>query len=98
MSLATKGLSPCSIRFILGNRYEQSAGVTVDDSRPHSWEVAPGPVAGRDVRVETTDGALERRAVGVDALSGGLVLDDGHAGERVVHAGEVVHVRLAGQA
>lgn len=52
---------------------------------------------GRDVRVETADGVLERRAVGVDALSGGLVLDDGREGERVVHAGEVVHVRLAGQ-
>ncbi|NLE72381.1 MAG: 3-phosphoshikimate 1-carboxyvinyltransferase [Actinomycetales bacterium] len=30
----------------------RAAGVAVDDSRPHIWEVAPGPVAARDVRVE----------------------------------------------
>ncbi|WP_444662535.1 3-phosphoshikimate 1-carboxyvinyltransferase [Cellulomonas sp. CW35] len=30
----------------------RAAGVQVDDSRPAIWEVAPGPVAGRDVRVE----------------------------------------------
>ncbi|GAA2725915.1 3-phosphoshikimate 1-carboxyvinyltransferase [Cellulomonas aerilata] len=30
----------------------REAGVTVDDSRPALWEVAPGPIAGRDVRVE----------------------------------------------
>lgn len=30
----------------------RAAGVAVDDSRPHIWEVSPGPVAGRDVRVE----------------------------------------------
>lgn len=30
----------------------RAAGVTVDDSRPHIWEVAPGPVAAREVRVE----------------------------------------------
>lgn len=30
----------------------RAAGVTVDDSRPNTWAVAPGPVAGRDVRVE----------------------------------------------
>jgi len=52
---------------------------------------------GRDVRVGTAGGVLERRAVGVDAITGGLVLDDGSDGEWVVHAGEVVHVRLAGQ-
>ena len=52
---------------------------------------------GRDVRVETSDAVLARRALGVDALSGGLVLDDDADGERVVHAGEIVHVRLAGQ-
>lgn len=52
---------------------------------------------GRDVRVEMADAVLERRALGVDALSGGLVLDDGADGERVVHAGEIVRVRLAGQ-
>lgn len=30
----------------------RSAGVDVDDSRPHIWEVTRGAVAGRDVRVE----------------------------------------------
>jgi len=30
----------------------RAAGVHVDDSRPAIWEVAPGPVAARDVRVE----------------------------------------------
>lgn len=30
----------------------RAAGVAVDDSRPHIWEVAPGPVVARDVRVE----------------------------------------------
>jgi 3-phosphoshikimate 1-carboxyvinyltransferase len=30
----------------------REAGVRVDDSRPALWEVEPGPVAGRDVRVE----------------------------------------------
>jgi 3-phosphoshikimate 1-carboxyvinyltransferase len=30
----------------------REAGVRVDDSRPALWEVAAGPIAGRDVRVE----------------------------------------------
>jgi 3-phosphoshikimate 1-carboxyvinyltransferase len=30
----------------------RAAGVQVDDSRPAIWEVAPGRIAGRDVRVE----------------------------------------------
>lgn len=30
----------------------RAAGVAVDDSRPGIWQVEPGPVAGRDVRVE----------------------------------------------
>ncbi|OJV78973.1 MAG: 3-phosphoshikimate 1-carboxyvinyltransferase [Cellulomonas sp. 73-92] len=30
----------------------RAAGVTVDDSRPGIWRVAPGAIAGRDVRVE----------------------------------------------
>jgi 3-phosphoshikimate 1-carboxyvinyltransferase len=30
----------------------RGAGVQVDDSRPAIWEVAPGPIAARDVRVE----------------------------------------------
>jgi 3-phosphoshikimate 1-carboxyvinyltransferase len=30
----------------------RAAGVSVDDSRPGIWQVAPGAIAGRDVRVE----------------------------------------------
>ncbi len=30
----------------------RAAGATVDDSRPGIWQVAPGEIAGRDVRVE----------------------------------------------
>ena len=30
----------------------RAAGVEVDDSRPAIWQVSPGPIAGRDVRVE----------------------------------------------
>ena len=30
----------------------REAGVEVDDSRPAIWQVAPGPIAGREVRVE----------------------------------------------
>ncbi|WP_456789136.1 3-phosphoshikimate 1-carboxyvinyltransferase [Cellulomonas sp. P5_C5] len=30
----------------------REAGVEVDDSRPAIWQVAPGPIVGRDVRVE----------------------------------------------
>jgi len=30
----------------------REAGVEVDDSRPAIWQVSPGPIAGRDVRVE----------------------------------------------
>ncbi|NUU18403.1 3-phosphoshikimate 1-carboxyvinyltransferase [Cellulomonas humilata] len=30
----------------------REAGVVVDDSRPAIWQVSPGPIAGRDVRVE----------------------------------------------
>jgi 3-phosphoshikimate 1-carboxyvinyltransferase len=30
----------------------REAGVDVDDSRPAIWQVAPGPITGRDVRVE----------------------------------------------
>lgn len=30
----------------------RSAGVQVDDSRPHIWAVAPGPISGREISVE----------------------------------------------
>jgi BirA family biotin operon repressor/biotin-[acetyl-CoA-carboxylase] ligase len=53
-------------------------------------------VLGDDTR---GDGSTIRvRALGVDASSGALVVEDPAApsGERHVHAGEVVHVRLAG--
>jgi BirA family biotin operon repressor/biotin-[acetyl-CoA-carboxylase] ligase len=47
---------------------------------------------GRIVRIEYPDGRLDEvRALGVDAVSGGLVVE----GERIVHSGEIHHVRLA---
>lgn len=55
---------------------------------------------GRMVTLEAADGEAPepRRALGVDAASGALVVEDPAApgGERQVHAGEVVHVRLSG--
>ncbi len=56
---------------------------------------------GREVRVELPVGEpIEARALGVDALSGGLVLADRSApdGERTIVVGEVTRVRLADQA
>jgi BirA family biotin operon repressor/biotin-[acetyl-CoA-carboxylase] ligase len=52
---------------------------------------------GRDVRVEMPDGStIETRAVGVDAISGALLVEDekGPGGERELTAGEIVHVRF----
>jgi BirA family transcriptional regulator, biotin operon repressor / biotin---[acetyl-CoA-carboxylase] ligase len=52
---------------------------------------------GRGVRVEMPDGSsIEARAVGVDGLSGALLIEDPAAphGERELTAGEVVHVRF----
>ena len=52
---------------------------------------------GRIVRLEHPDGTVEHaRAVGVDAASGALVVENpaAPAGERHVHAADVVHVRL----
>jgi BirA family biotin operon repressor/biotin-[acetyl-CoA-carboxylase] ligase len=53
---------------------------------------------GRVVRLELPDGTAEDcRAVGVDAPSGGLVVEDPRSttGERIVHSAEIRHVRLA---
>jgi BirA family biotin operon repressor/biotin-[acetyl-CoA-carboxylase] ligase len=56
---------------------------------------------GRRVTLEAGDGApgAPVLALGVDAATGGLVVEDPAAdnGERVVHAGEVVRVRLAAE-
>ena len=52
---------------------------------------------GRQVELELPDGSHHRhRALGVDARSGGLVIDAPHApgGERIVHVGEIRRVRL----
>jgi BirA family transcriptional regulator, biotin operon repressor / biotin---[acetyl-CoA-carboxylase] ligase len=53
---------------------------------------------GRLVRLQTERGTEEVRALGLDAGSGALVVADASApsGERLVHAGEIVHLRLAG--
>jgi BirA family transcriptional regulator, biotin operon repressor / biotin---[acetyl-CoA-carboxylase] ligase len=56
---------------------------------------------GREVELEGPDGTRTRqRALGVDAGTGGLVVEDleGVAGERIVHVGEIRRVRLAGGA
>ena len=54
---------------------------------------------GRQVSIETGDGSTAQPAiaVGVDATSGALVLEDDavEGGERRVHAGDVVRLRLA---
>jgi BirA family biotin operon repressor/biotin-[acetyl-CoA-carboxylase] ligase len=53
---------------------------------------------GRAVSLELPDGTrVERRALGVDSLTGALVVADAGAedGERLLHAAEVVRVRLA---
>ena len=52
---------------------------------------------GRDVRIELADGSSSvARALGVDGRSGALVVADAAApgGERAIHSGEIVHVRL----
>jgi len=54
---------------------------------------------GREVELERPDGTRDqRRVLGVDAESGGLVVEDtaNPTGERVVHVGEVRRVRLDG--
>ena len=49
----------------------------------------------REVQIEAQDGRSERvRALGVDAASGGLVVEDGEGGERTIVVGEVRHVRV----
>ena len=53
--------------------------------------------SGRPVRVELPDGsAIETRALGVDAASGGLVIEDlgAPSGERTITSGEIQHLRL----
>jgi BirA family biotin operon repressor/biotin-[acetyl-CoA-carboxylase] ligase len=53
---------------------------------------------GRDVGIEMPSGERRTvRALGVDVDSGGLVVaaPDGDAGERLVHSGEIRHVRLS---
>jgi BirA family biotin operon repressor/biotin-[acetyl-CoA-carboxylase] ligase len=53
---------------------------------------------GRVIRLELPDGTAEEvRAVGVDAPTGGLVIEDPRTptGERIVHSAEIRHVRLA---
>jgi BirA family transcriptional regulator, biotin operon repressor / biotin---[acetyl-CoA-carboxylase] ligase len=55
-------------------------------------------VTGREVRIETGRETITAAALGVDALTGALVVADPSApgGERSIHAGEVSRVRLAG--
>jgi BirA family biotin operon repressor/biotin-[acetyl-CoA-carboxylase] ligase len=51
---------------------------------------------GRDVNLEQPDGRTERvSVVGVDSDSGGLVVSGDDGPERIVHVGEIRHVRIA---
>ena len=52
---------------------------------------------GHDVSLQTERGVVVVRALGLDAATGALVVaDEGAAdGERLVHAGDMVHLRLA---
>jgi BirA family biotin operon repressor/biotin-[acetyl-CoA-carboxylase] ligase len=55
----------------------------------------------REIELEEPDGThVRHRALGVDVGSGGLVVEDpdAPAGERIVHVGEIRHVRLFGGA
>jgi BirA family biotin operon repressor/biotin-[acetyl-CoA-carboxylase] ligase len=57
--------------------------------------------SGRPVRIELPDGAShETRALGVDAGSGGLVIEDHAApgGERTILTGEIEHLRVPAKA
>jgi len=54
---------------------------------------------GHDVTIAFADGSSQRRrALGVDATSGALVVADVDHGRRLVLTGEIVNVRLAGAA
>lgn len=61
-----------------------------------SWTVRQA-TSGRTIRLETPAGAYELHAVGVDVVTGALIVADAATGgnERRVLAGEVTHVRLA---
>jgi BirA family biotin operon repressor/biotin-[acetyl-CoA-carboxylase] ligase len=60
------------------------------------WTVRQA-TTGRTIRLETPAGAEDVRAIGVDVVTGALIVEDPTAGgaERRVLAGEVTHVRLA---
>ena len=60
------------------------------------WTVRQA-TTGRTIRLETPAGPEDVRAIGVDVVSGALVVEDHAAagGERRILAGEITHVRLA---
>jgi hypothetical protein len=62
-----------------------------------SLDAGAGGNAANDGGEAPVGGEASVRALGVDSVSGGLVVEDPGApsGERIVHAGEVVRVRLA---
>jgi BirA family biotin operon repressor/biotin-[acetyl-CoA-carboxylase] ligase len=58
------------------------------------WQVRQA-TTGHGIRLETATGSEDVVAVGVDTVTGALLVEDrGGGGERAVHAGEVVHVRF----
>ncbi len=76
--------------------------VRIDALRSGRFDVAGWSdrqlTTGREIELEQPDGRRRQHmALGVDAESGGLVVDDATAnsGERILHVGEVRQVRLA---
>lgn len=62
------------------------------------WQVRQA-TTGHAIRLETATGSEDVVAVGVDTVTGALLVEDrAGGGERAVHAGEVVHVRLTDSA
>jgi BirA family biotin operon repressor/biotin-[acetyl-CoA-carboxylase] ligase len=58
------------------------------------WQVRQA-TTGHSIRLETATGSEDVVAVGVDTVTGALLVEDrGGGDERAVHAGEVVHVRF----
>jgi len=58
------------------------------------WQVRQA-TTGHGIRLETAGGSEDVVAVGVDTVTGALLVQDrAGGGERAVHAGEVVHVRF----
>ena len=79
----------------LANAQRGVVGLRRGDFPASAWEERQ-ITTGRNADLVLAEDRRETvRAVGVDPRTGGLVVEDEH-GRRVVHSGEIVHVRLAG--